>query len=116
MAQNAEKSFWALIITSLVAAFLASTCCLAPLLFLLFGISATSLSFLKIFVPYHIYFVLAAFILILYLWYRYFKLKSTRTYCSKNLCRYHLHYLIFGTLLIGILLTYQYWILYFIGD
>ena len=50
-----DRSFYALFIGSLISALLASTCCLAPLLFLIFGVSMGSLSFLQIFAPYNMY-------------------------------------------------------------
>ena len=105
-----DRSFYALIIGSIVSAILASTCCLAPLLFLLFGVSVGSLSFLKLFAPYHNYFSLFAIIVILYLWYDY--LKKKRLVCDTPLCKNYRLYLILGTIFVSILTTYPYWVTY----
>ena len=105
-----DRSFYSLIIGSIVSAILASTCCLAPLLFLLFGVSVGSLSFLKVFAPYHNYFSLFAIITILYLWYDY--LKKKRLVCDTPLCKNYRLYLILGTVFVSILTTYPYWVTY----
>lgn len=107
---NKDKSFFTLIITSIISAILASTCCLAPLLFLIFGMSMSSLSFLQIFAPYQIYFVSFAVIVILYLWYNYFKRAKNQLVCATPLCKNYKFYLCIGTVLVGILTTYPYWI------
>ncbi len=108
--QKSEKRFYALIFGAVVSAFLASTCCLAPLLFLLFGVSVSSLSFLQIFAPYHGYFSAFAFFVILYLWYDYFRKRHTAACCSTRLCKYHLHYLLGGTLFVALFVSYPYWV------
>jgi len=108
-------SFWTLITGALVTALLASTCCLAPLLFLLFGITAGSLGFLHIFAPYHTFFTALAVSVIGYLWYYYFRTVRKKTLCEGWACRYYLRYLSIGTLLVCILLSYQYWAIYLIG-
>jgi len=107
--EKKEKRFYTLIAGAVISAFLASTCCLAPLLFLLFGVSVSSLSFLQVFAPYHNYFSIFALLLVGYLWIEYFK-KKKRTTCSTTLCRYHLHYLSGGTLLTVLFVTYPYWV------
>ncbi len=105
-----NRSFYALIGGAVISAFLASTCCLAPLLFLLFGISVSSLSFLQYFAPFHSYFSLAALGLTLYLWIDYLRKTKKRTVCSHSLCRYHLQYLVSVTLLVLLFVTYPYWV------
>ena len=57
------------IITAFVSAFLATACCLPPLLFLLFGISFGFLGFLEVLAPYRIPLSLVS-LGILYLSYR----------------------------------------------
>jgi len=116
VALKEDRSFWALLGGSVVAAFLASTCCLGPLLFLLFGIGAGSLSFLKPFAPYHLYFELTAMGILLYLWVRYFLIVRKKARCSGGVCRYYLHYLSAGTLFAAMLLSYPYWVVYMIGE
>ncbi len=76
---NNDKKFYTVIVGSLISAILASSCCLAPLLFLLFGVSMGSLTFLQIFAPYKIYFTLLAILLMIYLWYDYAKKKKKCT-------------------------------------
>ncbi len=111
-----EKSFWALILGSIVTAILASTCCIGPLLFLLFGVSASSISFLKPLAPYHNIFSLIAIGVIGYLWYYYFKVIRKMVVCEGWICKYYLRFLIIGTILVAILLSYQYWVVFLIGD
>jgi hypothetical protein len=108
--EKEQRRFYALIAGAVVSAFLASTCCLAPLLFLLFGVSVSSLSFLQVFAPYHGYFSAAALLLSLYLWIDYLRKKRTQTACCSRLCRYHLHYLVAGTLFVVLFVSYPYWI------
>ncbi len=114
--QTSQKSFWALIAGSIVTAILASTCCIGPLLFLLFGVSASSIGFLKVFAPYHDLFSLVAVGVIGYLWYHYFRVIRRMIVCEGWICRYYLLYLSIGTVLVGILLSYQYWVVYLIGE
>ncbi|MDX1809183.1 MAG: mercuric transporter MerT family protein [Sulfurospirillaceae bacterium] len=104
-----DRSFYALIIGSLISAFLASTCCLAPLLFLIFGVSMGSLSFLQVFAPYHLYFSLFSLLIIAYLWYDYFKRTKERLVCATPLCKNYKLYLGIGTLFVVVLITYPYW-------
>ena len=111
-----QKSFWALIVGSIVTAILASTCCIGPLLFLLFGVSAGSIGFLKVFAPYHDLFSLVAVGVIGYLWYHYFRVIRKMIVCEGWICRYYLLYLGIGTVLVAILLSYPYWALYLIGE
>ncbi|WP_458700027.1 mercuric transporter MerT family protein [Sulfurospirillum sp. 1307] len=110
--KKSDKNFFLLFLGSIISAILASTCCLAPLLFLVFGVSMSSLSFLQIFAPYKIYFTIFAILFIGYLWFDYLKKRKTQLVCSTPLCRYYKTYLIIGTILVGILTTYPYWINY----
>ena len=111
-----RRSLIGLIVGSVVAAFLAGSCCLTPLLFLLFGVSASSLSFLKIFAPYHTWFVVVAAGVTTYLWIYYFRKVRRKTTCGDWTCRYYLRYLIAGTLLVALFLSYPYWVVYLIGE
>ncbi len=99
-----------LILASVVSAFLASTCCLAPLLFLLFGIGMGSLSFLQVFAPYHDYFAFFAIALIVYLWYDYFKTRKSQISCTASVCKNYRLYLIAGTIFVALFSTYPWWI------
>jgi len=114
--QTSQKSFWALIAGSIVTAVLASTCCIGPLLFLLFGVSASSIGFLSVFAPYHDLFSLMAIGVIGYLWYHYFRVIRKMIVCEGWICKYYLLYLSIGTVLVAILLSYQYWVVYLIGE
>jgi len=107
-----NKSFYTLIGGAFVTAILATSCCLAPLLFLIFGVSMSSLSFLQMFAPYKAYFSVASAGVILYLWYDYFKLQKKSTTCSSTLCKNHQLYLVVGTVFVLVLLTYPYWVNY----
>ncbi|QCT95217.1 mercury transporter MerT [Caminibacter mediatlanticus TB-2] len=109
---NESKSFWTLIIGAVITAFLASTCCLGPLLFLIFGISVGSLSFLHIFAPYHIYFSIAAVLIILYLWGNWFFKLRKKPVCEGSICKNYVKYLTIGTIFVAILVTYPYWAQY----
>ena len=111
-----KKTFWTLIVGSVSTAFLASTCCLAPLLFLLFGISASSLSFFKVLAPFYSLFLVVALGVMGYLWYYYFTNVRKALTCEGWACKYYLLSLSVGTVLVAILLSYQYWALYFIGE
>lgn len=104
-----DRSFYTLIAGSIISAILASTCCLAPLLFLIFGVSMGSLSFLQVFAPYHVYFSLVAILIIAYLWFDYFRRTKERLVCATQLCKNYKLYLSLGTLFVAILITYPYW-------
>ncbi|HIP56398.1 MAG TPA: mercury transporter MerT [Arcobacter sp.] len=105
-----NKKFYTLIIGSIVSAIFASSCCLAPLLFLLFGISVNSLSFLQIFAPYKWLFSIVSVIVIIYLWYDFYK--KTKVLCSGYLCINYKKYLIIGTVFVLVFITYPYWLNY----
>jgi TusA-related sulfurtransferase len=109
------KSFWALITGAAITAVLASTCCLGPLLFLVFGVSVGSLSFLRFFAPYHIYFSIGAVAIISYLWFNYFFKIRKKPVCSGSICKNYVKYLSIGTIFVIIMLTYPYWFQYLIG-
>jgi TusA-related sulfurtransferase len=110
------KSFWALIVGAIVTAILASTCCLGPLLFLIFGVSVSSLSFLHVFAPYRSYFLIAAILIIGYLWFNYFFKIRKRPVCEGSICKNYLKYLTIGTIVTLIMLTFPYWGQYLAGD
>jgi TusA-related sulfurtransferase len=110
--QKSDKKFYTIILSSVISAILASSCCLAPLLFLLFGVSVGSLTFLQTFAPYHIYFSIFATVLIVYLWYDYLKKKKNQLFCATALCKNYKLYLIVGSLFVGFFTTYPYWIGY----
>jgi TusA-related sulfurtransferase len=106
------KSFWALIAGAVITAVLASTCCLGPLLFLIFGVSMGSLSFLHVFAPYRDYFTAAAVIIIIYLWGNWFFRLRKRPVCEGSICKNYVKYLSIGTVFVLIMLTYPYWAQY----
>ena len=108
---NSDKKFYIVIVGSIVSAILASTCCLAPLLFLLFGVSMGSLTFLQVFAPYKIYFSFIAIGLMLFLWLDYYKKRKIPA-CDTPLCKHYKLYLILGTIFVAIMITYPYWIGY----
>ena len=113
--QNSDKeskSFWALIAGAAVTAILASTCCLGPLLFLVFGVSVGSLSFLHYFAPYRDYFTAAAVLIIAYLWWNWFFRLRKRPVCEGSICKNYVKYLSIGTVFVLIMLTYPYWAQY----
>ncbi len=107
-----DKSFFTLIIGSIVSAFLATACCLAPFLFLVFGVSVSSLSFLQALSPFQPYFLLLASGVIVYLWYDYFKRVKNQFICSSKLCKNYKLYLSIGTLFVLVFGTYPYWVNY----
>jgi len=107
-----ENSFYALIVGSIVSAILASTCCLAPLLFLVFGVSVGSFSFLEIFAPFHNYFSVFSIFVVIYLWIKYFTSVAKQPSCSTKLCKNYKLYLSVGTFFVLILTTYPYWATY----
>ena len=107
-----DKSFFTLIIGSIVSAFLATACCLAPFLFLVFGVSVSSLSFLQALSPFQPYFSLLAVGVILYLWYNYFQRVKKQFVCSTNLCKNYKLYLGIGTIFVLVFSTYPYWVNY----
>jgi len=110
------KSFWALITGAIITAILASTCCLGPLLFLIFGVSVSSLSFLHVFAPYRDYFLAAAVLIIGYLWFNYFFKIRRRPVCEGSICKNYVKYLTIGTVVTLIMLTFPYWGQYLAGD
>ena len=111
-----DKSFWTLILGAVVTAVLASTCCLGPLLFLMFGVSVGSLSFLHIFAPYRSYFTVIALVIITYLWWHYFFKIRKRPVCEGSICKNYVKYLSIGTFFVFVMLTYPYWAQYLLGD
>ncbi|WP_024954560.1 mercuric transporter MerT family protein [Sulfurospirillum arcachonense] len=107
-----DNSFFTLIGSAIMAAFLASSCCLAPLLFLVFGISVSSLSFLQVLAPYKWVFSLVSIAVIVYLWYQF--LKKDNFTCNSKTCNNYKLYLIIGTLFVSIFISYPYWFNYIV--
>ncbi len=107
-----KKPLVAIIIGSLVSAVLANTCCLAPFLFLVFGVSMSSLSFLQVFAPYSLYFSLFSILLIAYLWYDYLRHRKDKLLCETWLSRNYKNLLIVGTVFVVVFITYPYWVNY----
>jgi TusA-related sulfurtransferase len=114
--KNETKSFWTLIAGAAVTAVLASTCCLGPLLFLMFGVSMGSLSFLNVFTPYHTYFSIAAVVITGYLWWNWFFRLRKKPVCEGSICKNYVKYLSMGTLFVAIMLSYPYWAQYLLGE
>ena len=110
--KKSDKSFVTIIIGSLISAILASTCCLAPFLFLVFGVSMSSLSFLQFFAPYSTYFSLFSVLLIAYLWYDYLKHRKDKLLCETWLSHNYKKLLISGTIFVVVFITYPYWVNY----
>ena len=104
------RTFYSLLLGGLVSAILASTCCLGPLLFLLFGVSVGSLGFLQAFAPYHSWFSGIALLLIAYLWFDWWRSRRKRVACATSLCRHYTLYLSLGTLFVVILVSYPWWV------
>jgi len=110
-----EKRSWVLlIVSSIVSALLASTCCLAPFLFLVFGVSMGSLSFLQVLAPYHSYLALFSLAVLVYLWYDYFKHRKQKLFCETWLSKNYLKLLAGGTVIVAVLVSYPYWVTYFL--
>ncbi|MFK5882209.1 MAG: mercuric transporter MerT family protein [Sulfurospirillum sp.] len=110
--KKSDRSFVAIIAGSLVSALLASTCCLAPFLFFVFGVSMSSLSFLQVFAPYSRYFSLISVLLVAYLWYDYLRHRKDKLMCDTWLSKNYKILLIIGTVFVAILITYPYWVNY----
>ena len=110
--KKSDKSFFALIIGSIISALLAGSCCLAPLLFLIFGVSMSSLSFLQIFAPFQLYFSIFALLVVSYLWYNYFQRVKNQFVCATSLCKNYKLYLSIGTFFVLLFSTYPYWVNY----
>lgn len=102
---------WALLIAgSIVSALLASSCCLAPFLFLVFGVSMSSLSFLQVLAPYHNYLSLFSVAVLGYLWYDYFRHRKQKLFCETWLSKNYLKLLVVGSVVVAILISYPYWV------
>ena len=109
--RRSNRSVWALLLGGIVSAILASTCCIGPLLFLLFGVSVGSAGFLHRLAPYHTLFTLVAAGVTLWLWIEYFRKRNIPA-CETILCRKYVWFLAAGTLLVLVMLTYPWWVVY----
>ena len=107
--KEAQK-FYTLLLGGIVSAILASTCCLGPLLFLLFGVSVGSLSFLQWFAPYHTWFSLAAVAVVGWLWFDWWRGRKERIVCGTSLCKNYTLYLSIGTLFVAVMVSYPWWV------
>jgi mercuric ion transport protein len=103
------RTFYSLLFGGIVSAILASTCCLGPLLFLIFGVSVGSLSFLRWFAPYHGWFSLAAVSVVAYLWFDWWRGRKERIACATSLCKNYTLYLSLGTLFVAVMVGYPWW-------
>ncbi|GEM_PF-423026 len=110
------RKFYTLLFGGIVSALLASTCCLGPLLFLLFGVSVGSLGFLQAFAPYHGYFSTAAIAAVSYLWFDWWRGRKERIACATSLCKHYTLYLSLGTLFAAVLASYPWWLPLLIND
>ena len=110
------RTFYSLLLGGIVSAILASTCCLGPLLFLLFGVSVGSLSFLHWFAPYHAWFSAAAVATVGWLWFDWWRGRKERIACATSLCKNYTLYLSLGTLFVVILVSYPWWAGYLMED
>ena len=114
-ARRANRSVWALLFGGIVSAILASTCCIGPLLFLLFGVSVGSAGFFQLLAPYHSLFSAIAAGITLWLWIEYFRKRHIPA-CETILCRRYVWFLAAGTLLVVVMLTYPWWMVLLITD
>ena len=110
------RTFYSLLFGGIVSAILASTCCLGPLLFLFFGVSVGSLSFLQAFAPYHTYFSVAAVGVVGYLWFDWWRGRKERIACATSLCKNYTLYLSLGTLFVAVLVSYPWWMQYLLME
>ncbi len=110
------RTFYSLLLGGIVSAILASTCCLGPLLFLLFGVSVGSLSFLHWFAPYHAWFSVAAVATVGWLWFDWWRGRKERIACATSLCKNYTLYLSLGTLFVVILVSYPWWLGFLMED
>ena len=106
--KEAQK-LYTLLFGGIVSAILASTCCLGPLLFLLFGVSVGSLSFLQWFAPYHTAFSIIAVAVVGWLWFDWWRGRKERIACATSLCKNYTLYLTLGTLFIAVMVSYPWW-------
>jgi len=113
--RNEGRSVWALLIGGIVSAILASTCCIGPLLFLLFGVSVGSAGFLHALAPYHDLFAAVAVAVVLYLWVQYFRKRGIPA-CETILCRKYVWFLTLGTIATIVMLTYPWWVGYLLEN
>jgi len=111
-----KKPLYLLIIGSIISALIASSCCLAPFLFLVFGVSVSSLSFLQVFTPYKWLFIGVAAAILAYLWFDYFKSRKTKLVCDTWLSRNYSKLLIGATIIVAIFISYPYWVGYLIEN
>ncbi len=65
---------------ALASALLALSCCIGPLLFMLFGVSMASFSFLSVLAPWQPFFQLLGIALLMYGWVYYYR----RRLCLRN--------------------------------
>ncbi|WP_353661903.1 mercuric transporter MerT family protein [Hydrogenimonas sp. SS33] len=113
--RRTNRSVWALLLGGIVSAVLASTCCIGPLLFLLFGVSVGSAGFLHLLAPYHTLFTLVAAGVTLWLWIEYFRKRNIPA-CETILCRKYVWFLGAGTLLVIVMLTYPWWVVFLVNS
>lgn len=75
----------------LVASFLSASCCITPTLFVIFGVSTGSLSFLNLFEPYRFYFLAIGYIAVGYSFYKGFiKKPNIDCVCEEGIKSYKL--------------------------
>jgi len=113
--KEAQK-FYTLLFGGIISAILASTCCLGPLLFLIFGVSVGSLSFLQWFAPYHTWFSIAAVAVVGWLWFDWWRGRRERIACGTNLCKNYTLYLSLGTLFVAVMVSYPQWAGYLLAE
>lgn len=102
-----------MLLVAVFSGLLAGSCCLAPLLFLLFGIGVGSLSFLEVLAPYRWIFVVLSLGVLGYLWLKHFT-QNQKISCTSLTCKNYTSYLSFGTLLVFLFLTYPFWVTIFL--
>jgi mercuric ion transport protein len=67
----------------LLASFLAGSCCIAPTLFVIFGVSAGSLSRLSVLEPYRWHFLTVGYMSVAYSLYRLYKKRKVECACEE---------------------------------
>ncbi|MEZ0360594.1 MAG: mercuric transporter MerT family protein [Hydrogenobacter sp.] len=73
----------------MVASFLSASCCIAPTLFVVFGVSTGSLSFLNVLEPYRFYFLAMGYIAVGYSFYKSFLKKPNVDCVCEDRVKFH---------------------------
>ena len=110
-----ERTFWSIMVSAVVLAFLSTSCCLTPLIFLVFGTTFSSLSLFTLLAPFQYLLTAVALIALIYLWLHYFLVVQKRKVCQGTICKSYIRYLIAGSTIILIFISYPLWIVSWVG-